>query len=91
MGRRIPKYWTPKFQEEKKLELFHDTIIFLSLDQMKEQIVFRENCNPTMLYDELTQELFKAQLTLDILNSVSPKSNICRRTNTYLTYMYTLS
>ena len=80
LGRRIHSYWTPTFEVERKLELFNNTIIFSSLDPHSQSIVFKEHRYPTMTYDELTQELRKAQSTLDILESVTTKSNVRRTT-----------
>ena len=81
LGRRIHSYWTPTFERERKLELFNNTIIFASLDSMSQNIIFKEHRNPTLSYDELTSELRKAQSTLDVLESVTPKSNVRRTTN----------
>ena len=81
LGSRIHSYWTPTYEEERKLEVFNNTIVYSSLDPMSQGIIFREHRYPTYTYDELTQELRKAQSTLDILESISPKSNVRRTTN----------
>ena len=82
LGRRIYSYcWTSDFEKERKLELFYNTVIYSSLDPQSQSILFTKHRNPTMDYDELTQELHKAQSTLDILESVTPKSNVLRTMN----------
>ena len=81
LGRRIHSYWTPTFEIERKLELFNNTVIYSTLDVQSQSILFNKHRNPTMDYDGLTQELRKAQSTLDILESVTPKSNVRRSAN----------
>ena len=71
-------YWTPISSKRKEeIKLF----IFLLLDKIIKEIIFSQSHNPIMWYDELTQELLKAQLTLDILESIIPSSSVRRNTN----------
>ena len=81
LGRRVRSYWSEAYEANVKLELFTQTIVYSSLDQMSKQIIFNESRDPTLDYDELVKELRQAQSTLEILESISPKSSSVRRTN----------
>ena len=48
---------------------------------MSQNIVFEKLCHPTLSYDKLTQELCKAQSILNVLESITPKSNIHKTMN----------